>query len=197
MPNLSARPATDRWQRHGTALTVALLLAVLWSLVLWFSSAQHRRLLAESERALDLMNRALTEQTAGVLRDAENDLRVLEAWIAERPADPLDDIALGRLLRRLDDGSARRLALLRLVTADGALYAPTAEEGPLRRVSGAGMSGPLLPVRDDDGAAVLGAPLETAPGRLALPMVLRLSRPAGRVVALMALVDLDRLMALH
>ena len=103
---------TDRWHRHGAALAVAVLLALMWGLLLWFSAIQHRRLLNESERALDLVNRALVEQTAGVLHHAEHDLRRLEAWISARaPADPLADPGLSRLLRDGDGDRSHLVAL--------------------------------------------------------------------------------------
>ncbi len=193
---------TDRWHRYGAALAVAVLLTLMWGLLVWFSTIQHRRLLSESERALDLVNRALVEQTAAVLHRAEHDLRRLEAWISARaPADPLADPALARLLRDGDgNGDRNHLVTLRLLTRAGEAVSMTyhgsaaAHPPPARQ---RWTAGPTMPLHAGGGAPLLGQPYEDAPGRLALPLVLRLSQPVGEVEAVLALVDLDRLMALH
>jgi hypothetical protein len=62
-------------------VVTGIVLMLLWSLVLWFSASLQRRLLAEAERSLDLMNSILVEQTVGILGEAAANLRVIDQWI--------------------------------------------------------------------------------------------------------------------
>jgi diguanylate cyclase (GGDEF)-like protein/PAS domain S-box-containing protein len=195
----TTHPDTDRWHRHGAALAVAVLLALMWGLLLWFAGLQQRRLLDESQRALDLVNRALSEQTAAVLRDAEHDLHFLEAWIAARaPAEPLADAALGALLHHAETDRGH-LVTLRLLTRGGEVVsaAPTAADEPPQLVRQRWTAGGAIALHAGAGAAQLGAPQEDTLGRFSMPIVLRLRQPVGEVEAVLALVDLDRMMALH
>jgi PAS domain S-box-containing protein len=68
-------------------IVVGVLLAVLWSLVLWFSGNQHRRLIAESYQQLDLLNRATADQMAALMRELRQTLLTQDLWIASRAAE--------------------------------------------------------------------------------------------------------------
>lgn len=68
-------------------IVVGALLAVLWSLVLWFSASQHRRLIAESYQQLDLLNRATADQMTALMRELRQTLLTQDLWMASRAAE--------------------------------------------------------------------------------------------------------------
>lgn len=200
---LTESPWLSRTRRHGPGAAVALLLLVLWGLVLWFSVAQQRRLLDESERALALTDRALAGQTDALLSGAQGDLLVIEQWLrqrADRSAMPAvsDDPGLRRLIRTMDEANQGGL-LLGLVDTSGRIVLPGSAGEQLRPLAMAPLDASgELPVEGGSRFGLYPA-LDGAAGmRRVWPLLLHTDAgAAGGVGAIVALINLDRLAGLH
>jgi len=187
-------PFIERLHRFGPVIVTGIVLLLLWTLVLGFSALQQRRLLAESERSLDLINRALTEQVAGLLGDAVTDLRVIDQWIQAHPSsDPVRDPALAQLTATLSSARANLLQL-RLASPEGVVYDgwTSVGETPRGRLAIA-----LAALPGTAEIAIADPQKNPADGRAVLPVVRRLGAPVGAVASAVALIDLDHLMSLH
>ncbi len=190
MPSRS--PTAERLVRAAPFLVTGVVLALLWSIVLGFAAIQQRRLLGESERSLHLISRALAEQTAGVFNDATTGLRVIDEWVQAHPGqDPIHDPALARLAATLGQGRGELIAL-RMASDAGALLDWPAAPDPKPRA----LEAPLPPA-PPAGETRVGEPRRLVGGAWVLPLVRGLPAGGNRAGSAVALVDLDRLMALH
>lgn len=125
--------------RHGMVLLVVTVLAWSWLVSLWFIGEQKRHLLTDRGGELALMAGAIAEQSAGVLRAIDSDLRTIDLWLQTHPdADPTSDPRLMRLIDEMRRASRGTLDL-RMVAEDGGLYyLPTLDGKPRANVSDRG-----------------------------------------------------------
>ena len=190
MPSRS--PAAERLVRAAPHLVAGVVLALLWAIVVGFVAVQQRRLLGDSERSLRLINQALTEQTAGLLDNATASLRAIDEWVRAHPGeDPLRDSALAQWAGTLGDGRSGLLTL-RIASDAGTLVdwpgAPSSQHRALRAP---------LPPPPPLGQTRIGEPQRLESGGWVLPLVRALHASGGHAGSAVALIDLDRLMALH
>ena len=191
------RRLRERLLFAGPALALGLVLLMLWGFVAWFVLVYPKGLLEEQRRELAASTRAAAVQTEAVLRDAENSLRTVDLWLLTRgQREPLGDVSLAQLAETLRDTS-RTLVDVMLIDAKGAVFRiPTSTGLAHAEVAGRDFF-ELLNTPATEGL-VLGLPLRLrAGGPLQLPLAMRLSAPAGELVIVMALIDLQRLGQLH
>ena len=189
----------DVAQRFGLVLMVGTMLTVLWVALVIFFMVQHTRLYDQAYRDLRLVNTAVAEQTAGLFKAIETDMRTLELWLqAHQNIDPLADPHFTALVAEMGRAS-QGMVNLRLVDDAGHVH-------PLP-------GKPVLPpVRVDDPGDFLvqehmasaartlfiGNPEKSrGTGTWSIPVSWRLEPSVGNFVLIMCAVQLDRLIDLH
>ena len=192
--------------RWTLLLIVAALLAWLWGVFFWYEAQRRRELLADRGGELVLLANAVAQQSAGLLKAVESNLRLMDLWLLSHPgADPLRDPRFMLIVEEIRRSSGG-LIDPRLVSADGQLYYLPSPDGKPRadvqdrgyyrvHLDGAG-HGAREPLQIGD------AVLSRVTGRWSIPVSLRLSpvppvpgRPT--MLVLFAAIELERLAAEH
>jgi diguanylate cyclase (GGDEF)-like protein len=188
-------------QRFGVAVFVALVLALLWSGSLWLLSLQKQRLIDESRRELGLLNDAAAQHMAGVLNAAESDLRMLDFWLRHYGQQaPLNDPRLEGLVGEVRRASGG-LSDVRLVAADGRLFT-VPHRGPQAGIDVSDREYFRVQQQAIDAARPatlhIGVPAKSrVTGRWVIPLSWRLSQPVAGFTVLVAVLEVERLVALH
>ena len=179
----------------GPALAVSLLLMLLWGFVAWFIWVYPRELVAVQQRDLLITSRAAAAQTSTVLREAETAARMVALWLDSQPRHSLqDEAALARASEVLR-GTARDLVEVSLVRRSGEVFRFESPSGTQDvNVRDQDFFPLLMQQPDHDRPSLLvGLPLRLQAGEAQrLPLVMRLARPQGDFIAVMALVSLQR-----
>lgn len=117
------------FQRWGLLLVVGLVLCGAWSFIVVTLNGQQANLVDERQRQLVQLNSAVAQQTAGLLRYVEINLRMLDRYLSANPAiDPRHDaqfIELVDMLHRFSNG----LIELRMVSSRGELHYMPSKDG--------------------------------------------------------------------
>ncbi|RQP24923.1 PAS domain S-box protein [Piscinibacter terrae] len=176
----------DRVLRFAPMAATGMVLVLMWAIVLWFTAIQQHRLLQESEKSLDLVNRALAQQTVGLLDDASVGLKAIEQWVNDHPqATPSHDRRLAMLASTLS-GSHQHLLTLRVLD-DRGHPAAWGDEPPDGRFT----FGQPVPL-PEQGQTLIAEPRQSLRGEWVLPVVRRVGHQGAA-----AFIDLDRLKLLH
>jgi diguanylate cyclase (GGDEF)-like protein len=158
---------------------------------------QKQDLLGERQRELAQLNTAVAQQTAGLLKLAETNLRTLDRFLQANPKiDPRTDpqfVALVDMLRRSSNG----LIELRMVSTEGGLYfIPSLDGKPLAGVKDRTyFSTHLAP---GERKLYFGEPvLSRVTHKWAIPISWRLESPVSGMLVMLAEIELDRVFVLH
>jgi diguanylate cyclase (GGDEF)-like protein/PAS domain S-box-containing protein len=195
-----ARRWRDRALVLAPPLAIGLVLLTLWAAVIWFVVERPSELREQQRQALTTAERIVAMQTEPVLRQAESAVRVVNLWLGSHPgATALDEPALAQLAEGVHRGSGQLIEVM--------LVAPTGKVRRLQRgavADAASIQGSAAFAQAAAIAAervVLGLPLQlgglSEDGHERLPLLMRLSQPLEDHDLVMALVDLERLRALH
>lgn len=191
------RSLRERLLFAGPVLALALVLSMLWGIVAWFAFVYPKGLLAEQRRELAASTRAAAVQTEAVLGDAEASLRTIDLWLLTRgQREPLNDASLSQLAETLRDTS-RNLVDVLLVAKNGEAFRIPTMSGQAHADVSRREFFELLRAPSSEGL-MLGQPTQLrSGGPPQLPMAMRLSAPAGDLIMVLAVIDLQRLSALH
>lgn len=174
----------------GPVISVVLLLAILWGLVLGYSVVQEGRFVQSARQQLRLINNAAVVQTRSLLASVEHDFDVLQHWLTHPQPEPRQDATLGKLLEAMARNSDGVLSVALLTDAGQVVPIPGASDWV------SGMPAVKLPAAAQ--ALNIGEPTRTAPDApWQWPLTRRLPAPVGDVAGLVAWVDLTRLSAVH
>jgi diguanylate cyclase (GGDEF)-like protein len=188
----------DVAQRFGLVAMVGLLLIAYWAIVAVLFSVQHKRLMADADRDLRLVNNAVAQHAAAMFRNVETDLRTIDLWLRTHPGiDPLKDPAFIALVAEMSRAS-RALIELRLVDRDGRLHTLPSAPGQAPIYVGDRDYVDAHASRAGERRLFVGAPVANRiDGHWVLPMSWQLHANDGRYVIASASVRLDALFRIH
>jgi len=193
-------PQTRRLSRRllvlGPFLSLGLVLAVLWSLVAWFSIVHPRSLIKDVQDDLHRTAENAAGETDGLLREAEGSLRTLDLLLLTRKArDQRQDATVNLLADALREGS-RGVTDIMLAHTDGRLWRIPSSNTPFADLGPDSFLKELLVPGGP--SVVVGAPLRLRPGgSLLLPLSTRLGGDNGAFQAAVAFIDLEELLRLY
>ncbi len=173
----------------GPFIAVLVVLATLWTLVIWFSASQQTRLVEDQRKQLRLINVAVTQQAAAMFRSIGTDLVLLDHWLQSHPGpDALADPELARLTTDLQAGYAGLVS-----------FGLVAEGGAVRQPGGTDFSlGRALALTSSSAALDIGVPIrDPRSGGMAIPVARALPGSTQGLVGALALVDITRFSALQ
>jgi diguanylate cyclase (GGDEF)-like protein len=185
--------------RPGRANYVLSVLSVVFLVLIWFGAgwwgwSNRSGFIDENIGLLDRHRAVLEMQIQGIFKPAEVFLRLADQWLIDHPeTDPRTDPEFERLVRGFQK-STNDSALIRLVAADGALHLVpfSAANRPAnvadREYFRTAMSGQA-------GAIHLGLTFKgRVTGRLAIPLVLKLTSTRQGIVLIFAHMDMEPLL---
>jgi len=183
------------------ALAFGLVIVTIWAVVAWYVVERPRELLQDQRRELAGAVQTIGMQTEPVLRQAEAAMNLVDLWLLNdrtgrpSPADP----ALNQLAEGVRN-SSRKMVDVMLVARNGQVRRLQAgAEGDGASIAGSAAFAQVSGIVHE--GTMLGAPLKLGgsqdDGHTRLPLLMQLSRPLGDYDRVLAVVDLQRLRAVH
>jgi len=184
------------FQRWGLLLVVGLVLCGAWSFIVMTLNGQQASLVEERQRQLAQLNSAVAQQTAGLLRYVEINLRMLDRHLHANPTiDPRHDaqfIELVAMLHKFSNG----LIELRLVSDRGELHYKATAEGTV--VTSVQDRTVIKQLAGTTRQLYIGEPIQNRiTGKWEIPISWRLENPVAGLQVMLASIELEQLFVLH
>jgi diguanylate cyclase (GGDEF)-like protein len=175
---------------------VGLLLCGTWSFIAITLASQKANLVEERQRQLAHLNSAVAQQTAGLLRYVEINLRVLDRYLQANPTiNPRTDrrfIELVNMLQRYSRG----LTDIRMVSGRGEIYYMPAPDGTT--ITGLQDRTVMAQLAPGTGKFHIGHPIRSrVSGKWEIPISWRLDAPAAGIDVMVASIELEEMFVLH